>query len=304
MNANADSHRSFGHRLSLPELRTRIEKKHRQITTSPAPIGLVPLHIACHSSACGNGLHCLDYLSTGRAGATDRGGRTSPGQCRACLEAVATIPDRPAKTIDAVVELMNQQRKELIREHYWTAPMDLWAYNQAYRLGRIALHAKAYQVLSTRIGPAQPYRERRQTPWNEDIIAYAQHAVAACCRQCVSYWHSIPTGRALEKGQLAYLVSLVTMYLDLRLPGLPDEPSSPANIRAAEIPTPGDPFDLRNALANLMSNGVSPAGMLVPRDQFKLLQTDVFVNQAGGHLEFRPVAEHLDMGVEPHAGTG
>ena len=290
-------------RRAVDELRARIEEVHQEIVTDPAPLGEVPLHLACYSTACCNGLHCLDFIRTGRAGAVDRT-PVAKGQCRACLNAIAAFPDHPAQNVDEVVALFDQQRKELIREHYWTAPMDRWAFNQAYRRGRLGLHQWARKVLSERIGGAKPYRDGRQTPWHKDVIAYAQHAVAACCRHCVQYWHAIPTGRALEPAELDHLTALVTLYLDLRFPGLPDEPSNPGTITIASLPDGGDPFDLRQRLAGLLAGGMSPAGLVVPRVHFKVLKTDVRVDDSGGSVELRGIGRQLDFELGRHTGTG
>lgn len=294
----------FGHHLSqrsIEDLRARIEEVHREIATDPAPVGKVPLHIACFASDCGNGLHCLDYLKKGRAGAAVGGTAAEPGQCRACRVAVAELPNSATSTLDDVVALFDQQRRELIREHYWTAPMDQWAYNQAYRLGRVGLHAKAHKVVHERIGRAQHPREGQQTTWNMDVIAYGQHAVAACCRQCIEYWHGIERGRPLTEDELRRLTALVTIFLDLRLPELPDSPSKVAPIRRNDIPHAGDAFNLRETIASLLGDGVSPAGMLVPHEMFKLLKTNLVVDQSGGAVEVRPLVRQLELAGRPDA---
>jgi hypothetical protein len=297
----------LGHRLSprsIERLRARIEEVHQEIATDPAPVGQVPLHIACFASDCGNGLHCLDYLKKGRAGAAVGGTATEPGQCRACRTAVAELPSRATETLDDIVALFDQQRRELIREHYWTAPMDRWAYNQAYRLGRIGLHAKAQRVVRERIGRTQHPKEGQQTTWNRDVIAYGQHAVAACCRQCVEYWHGIERGHPLTDDEVRRLTALVTIFLDLRLPDLPDVPSKVARIRRCDIPDPGDGFNLREAISSLLGDGTSPAGLVVPREVFKLLKTDSLVDEAGGTVQLHPLARQLELDGQPGAEAG
>ena len=294
----------FGHQLSqrsIDDLRARIEEVHREIATDPAPVGKVPLHIACFASDCGNGLHCLDYLKRGPAGAAVDGTLAKPGQCRACRSAVAELPNRATATLDDVVALFDQQRRELIREHYWTAPMDLWAYNQAYRLGRLGLHSKAEKVVRDRIGRTQHPKEGLQTTWNRDVIAYGQHAVAACCRQCAEYWHGIERGRPLTDDELRRLTALVTIFLDLRLPDLPDAPAKVARIRGRDIPDPGDAFNLREAISSLLGGGASPAGLVVPREMFKLLKTDPVVDQSGGAVQMRPLSRQLELDCQPGA---
>lgn len=285
----------------VDDLRARIETIHQEISIQPAPAGLVPLHIACHSSDCRNGLHCLDYIRTGRAGTSHAGTPVAPGQCRACRDAVTNLPAHRADTVDQVAALFDQQRRELIREHYWTAPMDLWAYNQAYRLGRIGLHAKARKTVAERVGSARHIREGQQTGWNRDVIAYAQHGVAACCRRCIEYWYGFAQGRPLTDDELQYLTGLVTVFLDVRFPGLPDQGSKPPSIRTADLPIAGDPFDLRRGLAMLLEQGQTPAGLLVPGSLFDQLKTDVTVNETGGSVAMRVVTQQLALEIESPA---
>lgn len=297
----------LGHRLSsrsIEGLRERIEKVHREIAIDPAPVGQVPLNIACFASDCRNGLHCLDHLKKGRASAAVGTTAAEPGQCRACRTGVADLPNRSTETLDEVVALFDQQRKELIREHYWTAPMDHWAYNEAYRLGRIGLHAKAQKVVRERIGRTRHPKEGQQTTWNRDVIAYGQHAVAACCRQCVEYWHGIARGRPLTDDEVRRLTALVTIFLDLRLPDLPSAPSRVAPIRQRDIPDPGDAFNLRDAISSLLRDGATPSGLVVPRELFKLLKTDVVFDELGGTVQMRPLTRQLELNDHLGARAG
>jgi hypothetical protein len=289
---------------AINALRSRIEAKHQELARVPAAMGQVPLHIACHASDCGNGLHCLNYARKGKAGAARGGTSFNPGECRACQEAIGDMPTGRAISLDEVASLFDMQRRELIREHYWKAPLDQWAFNQASRLGRTQLHSKARKLIRQRIGSAQHPVEGRQTGWSHDIVAYAQHAVAACCRECVFYWHGIAMGRPLAEVELTYLTGLATVYLDLRLPDLPDEPSNPGTIRKSSLPPTGDPFDLRQALGLLLSQGESPAGMTVPDSLFTLLKTDVVVDGGVGSVSMRPVAQQMTLGADEAAEAG
>ena len=54
------------------------------------------------------------------------------------------------------------------------------------------------QSVSKVYGPgpnARPFRDGYQTPTHGDIVFYAQHALACCCRLCIRYWHGVPYGR-------------------------------------------------------------------------------------------------------------
>ena len=299
----ADLPRSFDQK-TIDALRDRIEATHQVLIRGAAPIGQVPLHIACYASDCRNGLHCLNYARRGSAGSAQGGGSFTPGECRACRQAVAELPAERAMTVDAIADLFHMQRRELIREHYWKAPLDRWAYNQAHRLGRIGLRDKARRVIANRIGRAEHPREGRQTGWNRDVVAYAQHAVAACCRECVFYWHGISLGRPLSDSELTYLSDLALLYLDLRLPDLPDESSDPGRILTSSLPPASDPFDLRASLRLLLDEGQSPAGLTVPASQFRLLKTESVVNDGMGSVSMRPVAEQQRLGPNGTAEAG
>ncbi|MCY1246137.1 hypothetical protein D9M72_593430 [compost metagenome] len=61
----------------------------------------------------------------------------------------------------------------------------------------------------------------RQTPMGKDeIVNYAQHATATCCRKCLEAWHNIPMEDALTDNQLEFCVSLVMKYVKERIPQL------------------------------------------------------------------------------------
>jgi hypothetical protein len=94
----------------------------------------------------------------------------------------------------------------------------------ARRKGRVALIDAARTRLEKYIAPADPVRDGRQTPFDGNAIFYAQHATACCCRTCLEYWHAIPKGRPLTGGEVDYCLELIELYLQQRLPHLPDGP--------------------------------------------------------------------------------
>jgi hypothetical protein len=65
-----------------------------------------------------------------------------------------------------------------------------------------------------------PFMDGRQTPTKGNIIFYAQHSLACCCRKCMEYWHDIPQGTELTDEQIEYFTQLVMMYVDERMPDL------------------------------------------------------------------------------------
>lgn len=123
-----------------------------------------------------------------------------------------------------------------------TAPVDPWVASTLRRLARsrfrsgfrltaterdylrahgrqvIAEHAE--QFITTRIAPALPTRDGRQTPWRGHPVFVAQHATATCCRGCIERWHGVPRGRALRRDEVARLVALLMVWLTVQLAGV------------------------------------------------------------------------------------
>ena len=45
--------------------------------------------------------------------------------------------------------------------------------------------------IDTRLAPANPQNDGKQTPMRNHPIFIAQHATATCCRGCLQQWHNI-----------------------------------------------------------------------------------------------------------------
>lgn len=175
-----------------------------------------PLKITCTSSDCDSGLHCFKATTKMKA-------RNECGRCRECgaeLVAWARLHRRDLKDVEHTFEAL---KHELIRHHFWHKPIDQKAVNHARRKGKKRLYSDVTKRIRRALGAAEPNRDGRQTPLKDNVIYYAQHATASCCRRCAEYWHGIPTGRPLTDGEIDYLSALVRMYIDERLPRLTED---------------------------------------------------------------------------------
>ncbi|MBN8227237.1 DUF4186 family protein [Corallococcus macrosporus] len=115
-------------------------------------------------------------------------------------------------------------KKELIRHEFWHRPLDQYAINHALRKGSILLKAAAkIRIQGSVAKPGHP-REGRQTPFSGNILYYAQHSVAACCRKCIEYWHGIDSTKQLSDPEQNYLVDLIMKYVEDRMPDLAEHP--------------------------------------------------------------------------------
>jgi hypothetical protein len=78
-------------------------------------------------------------------------------------------------------------------------------------LSEVLEHAARF--IETRLAPASPLNDGKQTPWHNHPVFVAQHATATCCRGCLQKWHDIPKGRALTVEEEQYIVTLIGAWL-------------------------------------------------------------------------------------------
>jgi hypothetical protein len=188
------------------------------MTSTTTSSALPKLAITCTSADCDQDLHC--FRSTKKLREAGLG-----GACRVCYAKLVHWPRVHERRLDDVEHTFSELRHELIRHHFWHVEFDERARNHALRKGRVALEVAAERRIESSVGPENPVRDGRQTPFDGNVIYYAQHATAACCRTCMEYWHNIPKGRPLTADERAYLTSLVMRYIDDRWPELPDGPT-------------------------------------------------------------------------------
>lgn len=91
----------------------------------------------------------------------------------------------------------------------------LGAADLAYLRGRgmelVLRHAD--EMIASRLAPAEPLNDGRQTPMRGHPVFVAQHATGACCRGCLARWHRIPKGRDLTDEERAYVVAVLGRWL-------------------------------------------------------------------------------------------
>lgn len=85
------------------------------------------------------------------------------------------------------------------------------AYLQQKGLDVILDHAREF--IKTRLAPAEPANDGRQTPMKNHPVFIAQHATATCCRGCLEKWHRIPKGRPLGENEIDYIVAIIKRWL-------------------------------------------------------------------------------------------
>ena len=76
--------------------------------------------------------------------------------------------------------------------------------------------AKVPALIAKKIGGVPDAYDGRQTKLEGNVLFYAQHATATCCRRCAWYWYGIPRDRELTPTEQAFCADIVLAYLDRR----------------------------------------------------------------------------------------
>jgi hypothetical protein len=71
----------------------------------------------------------------------------------------------------------------------------------------------AFQFINTRFALDFPKNDGKQTPMRGHPVFIAQHATATCCRGCISKWHGIEKGRALNERKVEFAVGLIMEWI-------------------------------------------------------------------------------------------
>jgi hypothetical protein len=129
------------------------------------------------------------------------------------------LPDpRPDALPDSSPEALDE-RLERIGRHPFRAKFRLRGRDRATaELGGMStMRWHAYDLISKRLAPAEPYKDGRQTPYRGHPVFVAQHATATCCRNCLSRWHDIPKGHELTRPQKAYVIDVICRWIEREL---------------------------------------------------------------------------------------
>ena len=79
-------------------------------------------------------------------------------------------------------------------------------------LETIKEHANLF--INSRVAPAFPKNDGKQTPMKGHPVFIAQHGTATCCRKCIQKWHGIGKGRALGEAEVEFIVVLIMGWIE------------------------------------------------------------------------------------------
>lgn len=75
----------------------------------------------------------------------------------------------------------------------------------------------AIDFINTKLAPANPLNDGKQTPMKNHPVFIAMHACACCCRSCLYKWHHIPKNKELNDSEKEYILNLLITWIETEL---------------------------------------------------------------------------------------
>jgi hypothetical protein len=176
---------------------------------------LTPLDVTCTSTRCADQFHCFKASNE----TLEKYGKV--GVCRDCGADPVDwdrIRRQDPKDTGYTTDML---KMELLRYLYWDLPLSGETRAYTVHRGKEKVKERAAKILRQKIGKAQNFREGYQTPKKgKEIIHFAQHATATCCRACLAYWHNIPPGTDLTEEQIEYCTIWIMRFVEEKMPDL------------------------------------------------------------------------------------
>ena len=82
-------------------------------------------------------------------------------------------------------------------------------------LETIRRHAEDF--VRTRLAPANPPNDGKQTPMRGHPVFIAQHATATCCRGCIEKWWKLPRGIEIPEARQRGIVDFLMAWIERAL---------------------------------------------------------------------------------------
>ena len=136
------------------------------------------------------------------------------------LEAARTLSfteaaQRLYTTQPSVSRIIRQMEEEIGVALFYRSRFSLSPSMKQYVLekGEEVIQRHAQDFVGTRLAPAQPEHDGKQTPMKGHPVFLAQHATGTCCRGCLEKWYQIPKGRPLTEWEQDRIVDILMDWI-------------------------------------------------------------------------------------------
>ena len=109
-----------------------------------------------------------------------------------------------------------EQALEKLQRSKFRSSFHLTKKEQAYleEKGIEVMRTHAREFISTRLAPANPKNDGKQTPMHGHPVFKCMHATACCCRGCLNKWYRVPKGVELTASQQEKIVNLIIAWIE------------------------------------------------------------------------------------------
>ena len=181
--------------------------------------------IMCGTVDCVEGKHSFKTNMRKKSARLENKSYRSIG-CVCCNKELVDWKRIDKKDLDDIDYLFKKLRHEAIRKYYWD-DIDIKEKDlaDAKKKGLLLLKKEIRMRIKKALGPPSDkiFQDGRQTPLVGNIIYYAQHATATCCRKCVEEWYNIDRKKSLKTKDMEYLGELILRYIKKRVPTIREE---------------------------------------------------------------------------------
>ena len=80
--------------------------------------------------------------------------------------------------------------------------------------GLETIRSHCEDFIRTRLAPANPPNDGRQTPMRGHPVFKAQHACACCCRDCLAKWWKVPRGVEIPDARQRGIVDFLMAWIE------------------------------------------------------------------------------------------
>lgn len=173
----------------------------------------VTYKISCTMADCDKNLHNFRTNSRLQKQGVEK------GCCRYCKSSLINWERIYKKDINDYEYTKNAFKLEMVRHVFWSIKTPTPEMLQKITsLNVDVLEDKVQRRLLATLNKthSQNLFDGRQTPIDDDLVHWAQHATGTCCRTCLEEWHGIGAENPISPADYQYLQKIVMKYLEYK----------------------------------------------------------------------------------------